>query len=119
MGLLDDFEDEWPDLLTEHGRSVTHRPAGDSASDVAVTVAFINRDSRSDHRKDSSTGEARISECTIQASESLSVASGDQFVIDSEVWSVKQVSPAQGGRQLATVQRVDEDRRNTRMRGMR
>lgn len=119
MAFFDDFEDEWPDLLAETGISATHRPGGNSANDVTVTVAFTTRSTKADHMKDDSTGEARVSKATIQASTSLGVAAADQFVIDSEVWSVLEISPDQGGQQFVMVQRVSEDRRTTRLRGLR
>ena len=119
MTFFDDFADEWPDLLSETGMSVTHRPGGVAADDVTVTVAFTTRSTKADHMKDSSTGEARVSKGTIQASTSLGVVSSDQFLIGSDVWVVEEVSADQGGQQFVMVQRVNEDRANIRIRGMR
>ena len=103
----------------DFAESITHRPGGVAASDTSVAVVFDQGTGDGDNRKDSTTGEARISTATIYAATSLAVAAGDQFVRDSEVWAVTTVAPDESGMQRCTVQRVNEDRRNTRLRGMR
>ena len=114
-----DFATEWADLLEATGRSITHRPGGVAANDVTITAAFATPPARTANYKDDTTGEARVSKATVYASTGLSIDQDSQFVIDSEVWSVTAPGPIQGGHQAFPVQRVDEDRRNTRSRGMR
>lgn len=104
---------------SDFAESITHRPGGVPASDTTATVVFDQGTGNGDNRKDSSAGEARVSTATVYAAASLAVAAGDQFVRDSEVWAVTTVAPDESGMQRCMVQRVDEDRRNTRMRGMR
>jgi hypothetical protein len=104
---------------SDFAESITHRPGGVSANDTAVTVVFIPDEGTTANRKDSSTGEARVSTATIHAATTLAVAAADQFVRNSEVWSVLAIGPDESGMQMIKIQRVDEDRRNTRSRGMR
>lgn len=104
---------------SDFAESITHRPGGVSANDTAVTVVFIPDQGSTANRKDDTTGEARVSTATIHAATSLGIAAADQFVRNSEVWSVLTVGPDSGGMQKVAVQRVTEDRRATRLRGMR
>ena len=103
---------------SDFAETITHRPGGVAASDTPVTVVFEQSEGDGANRKDDSTGEARVSTATIWAATSLGVAATDQFVRNSEVWSVLTVSPNEEGMQRCMVQRVSEDR-VTRMRGRR
>ena len=99
-------------LERQCGRSVTHRPLGDSANDASVTVLFDEMNST----RDDEAGLRTTRKATLYVSTSLSVDESDQWLDGSELWHTESLGARDGSQRAVYVKRETEERRRPELR---
>lgn len=104
------LSDAAPDLFTEFGAAVTHRPLNDSANDASVTAIFQEMTPQESAERGKSV--VRRGKVTVYSTVSLSVK--DRWQISSEWWEAVSVRVLQGGISEVSVQRQEDELRSGR-----
>jgi len=104
----------WPVLKAQFGRSVTHCPRGCDPADGTIVTAVVHLDVLGEQERTDFLGTRRIRTGRLEVDADLDVSAAlehrprDTFLIDGQLWGVRQVRTRPGGFRGVEIERYPD-----------